>query len=39
MNEITGEHKEDAMGKEQVAWLSAEHVDFGTEPPLHHNVV
>lgn len=39
MNEITGERREDAMGKEQAAWLSAEHVSSGTEPPLHRNVV
>lgn len=38
-NEITGACKEDAMGKEQVAWLSAEHIGSRAELPVPHNAV
>lgn len=38
-NEITGACKEDVMGKEQVTWLSGEHIGSRTELPVPHNVV
>lgn len=39
VNEITGACKEDEMGREQVPWMSADHMSSRTELPVPRNVV
>lgn len=39
VNELMGACKEDEMGREQVPWMSAEHMGSRTELPVPHNMV